>query len=181
MVHSFSSVSILPSLQFWRSWVLLSRSNVADIAGCVVFMGYDLRIVLGPMFHSAILLALDDMVDQRSGNVLTVPHLLGTFVVVSSCQRPSALSPQAWKTAPPVACGTNGGCLSLDCPVGVCPERNAVSLISSNLSASTLLMSTFQGHLSRRLNGCGTLRALHHKVAAIKRERHANQRRAIRV
>lgn len=59
--------------------------------------------------------------------------------------------------------------------------RNAVSLISSNLSASTLLMSTFEGRLSRRLNGGGTLRALHHKVAAIKRERHANQRRAIRV
>lgn len=83
-----------PSLQFWRSWVLLSRANVADIAGCVVFMGYDLRIVLGPMFHSAILLALDDMVDQRSGNVLTVPRRLGGPLLLLS-HHASALSSSA--------------------------------------------------------------------------------------
>lgn len=111
MVHSFSSVSILPSLQALD--VLLSRANVADIAGCVVFTGYDLRIVLGPMFHSAILLVLDDIMAIKEA-AMSSPSLVfwGSFVVVSTCQRPSALSPQAWKTAPPAACGTNGGCLS---------------------------------------------------------------------
>jgi hypothetical protein len=123
--------------------LLLSRANVADMAGCAVFMGYKRRIVLGPLFHDAIFALAIKEAAMSSRPLVFLHRLFASFVVVSSYQRPqlSALRPgkqhRPWHVAPMVVASLST--VQLDFV-----PRNAVSYPFQTVqSVSTLLMSTF--------------------------------------